>query len=125
MAVYLAALLSAPVELAAATFSNPTSVTIPAGPATGNPNPASVASVYPSQITVVGEVGTISKITVTLNNLSHNFPDDIDMLLVGPSGAAFVFFGDVGGPTAVAGLTITLDDAAASQLPGAGPLVSG
>jgi hypothetical protein len=44
------------------------------------------ASPYPSSITVTGLVGTISKVTATITNLSHGSPDDIDMLLVGPNG---------------------------------------
>src|SRR6185503_401523 len=45
--------------------------------------------------------------------------------LVGPGGQNAIIMSDVGGATAVSGLTLTLDDAAASSLPNAGPLVSG
>jgi len=116
--------LSAYATWGASTFSNTTSLTIP-GSGTGNANPSSPASLYPSGIVVSGVVGTVSKVTVTLNGLSHAVPDDIDILLVAPTGAQLDLFSDVGGTTAAASVTITLDDAAASQLPNSGPLVSG
>ena len=63
--------------------------------------------------------------TVTLNNLSHTSPDDIDILLVGPGGQNAIIMSDVGGLTPASGVNLTLDDAAASNLPDSGPLVSG
>ena len=91
------------------TFSNPASITI---------NDASPATPYPSNIAVSGLSGTILKVTVTLNGVSHTFPDDIDVLLVGPGGNLIVM-SDVGGSTAVAapGVNLTLDDAAGAGLP--------
>lgn len=88
-------------------FVNSTNITIRDG---------NSASLYPSPITVSGMVGLVSQVTVTLNGLSHAQPSDIDMLLVGPTGAKLVLFSDAGGNNSVSG-TFTLDDTAASWLP--------
>ena len=71
------------------TFSNTTPVVIPTSGA---------ATPYPSNIVVSGLTGTISKVTVNLNGLSHTFPEDVGMLLVGPGGQKFVILdGVIGG----------------------------
>ena len=62
---------------------------------------------------------------VRLSNIGHTFPDDMDVLLVGPTGQNAIIMSDVGGGTDVSFLTLTLDDAAASDLPDNGPLVAG
>src|SRR4029079_6158322 len=41
--------------------------------------PPTKASTYPSTATVSGVVGTVTHMTITLQNLSHTFPDDIDI----------------------------------------------
>lgn len=112
-------------------FSNISQISIPVGagtaPAAGNPpSPGISYSPFPSTINVTGLTGTITKLTVVLNNLSVDRPDDIDLLLVGPTGANLVILSDIGGTTAaVNSVTLTLDDAAANLLPDNGPLVSG
>jgi subtilisin-like proprotein convertase family protein len=88
-------------------------------------SPPSASTPYPSDITVAGMTGTVTKVTVTLNNINHTFPDDIDVLLVGPTGANAILMSDVGGNPDANNVTLTLDDAAALSLPDAGPLVSG
>jgi hypothetical protein len=91
------------------TFSNPAAITIPAsgtGAATGSP-----ATPYPSTITVAGAPTTISKITVTINNFNHTFPDDVDILLVSPTGRKMIIMSDAGSSTVATNLNITLDDA--------------
>jgi subtilisin-like proprotein convertase family protein len=109
------ALLAAP--SAQLIFSNPSAITIPAA------GPEGVASPYPSTIPVAGLSGTVTKVTVTLTNFSHTFPADVDILLVGPTGANATILSDLGGATPVTNVTLTLDDAAATALPT--PLVSG
>jgi hypothetical protein len=70
--------------------------------------------------------GSISSVTVTLNNLTHARPDDIEILLVSPWGAKLVVLADAGGAsTPVSGVNLTLDDAAANLVPDAGPMISG
>lgn len=97
------------------TFSNPGSILIP--------NSGS-ATPYPSNITVSGLPTSTTKVTVSLNNYSHTFPDDVDMMLVAPNGNRFVFSSDVCGNTPIANLNITLDDAAAAITPDAGTCTS-
>ena len=52
------------------------------------------------------------------------FPDDLDLLLVGPTGAALLFMSDAGGSDDVSNVNLTFSDAA-SLLPDGSPLVSG
>ena len=80
---------------------------------------------YPSKIFVTGLAGTISKVTLTLTNFNATRTNDVDFLLIGPNGDSYVFVSDVGGAVATSGATITLDDAAASQLPNSGALSTG
>lgn len=91
-------------------------------PDTGSP---STPAIYPSQIFVSGLTGTISRVSVTLSNVTHANPDDFKLLLVGPTGVQIVLLGNVGGSSAINSVTVTLDDAAASLLPDVGPLTTG
>ncbi|PYS70755.1 MAG: hypothetical protein DMF69_12535, partial [Acidobacteria bacterium] len=84
-----------------------------------------VATPYPSNILVSGLSTTISKVTVTLSNLTHTFPDDVDLLLVSPSGRKMIIMSDTGGLNAVSNVTITLDDAASTNIPDSAALTSG
>jgi large repetitive protein len=61
------------------------------------------ATLYPSQMTVTGLVGAIRDAVVTIRDLSHTFPDDIDMMLVSPAGTRVMLQSDAGGFTAAAG----------------------
>ena len=102
------------VAASAQTFSNTTAIT------SGD---ASIGNPYPSNINVTGVTGTVSKVTVKLNNLSHTYPDDIGVLLVGPTGVKVRLMTDTGGGSggsgggAISNVTITFDDAAAGFLP--------
>jgi subtilisin-like proprotein convertase family protein len=105
------------------TFSNPAAMMIPAsgtGAATGAP-----ASPYPSTITVSGAPTTITKLTMRIKNFNHSFADDVDLLLVSPSGRKMIVMSDAGGSTVATNLNITLDDDAASVLPDGAGLASG
>jgi large repetitive protein len=95
-----------------ATFTNPTPIKMPAI-GTGGTSGARAAP-YPSTIDVSGITGTVSKVSVTLNGISHAFPADVDILLVGPGGPKLLLMSDVGGAPA-ADATITFDDAASSM----------
>ncbi|HEX9960739.1 MAG TPA: proprotein convertase P-domain-containing protein, partial [Pyrinomonadaceae bacterium] len=108
-------------ELAAPiTFSNAAAITIPAGAPTATSGPAAP---YPSAINVANVIGVIDKVTVKLNNFTHTFPGDVDIMLVGPAGQNVMLMSDAGGGTDVNGITLTFDDAAANPLPAT--LVSG
>jgi subtilisin-like proprotein convertase family protein len=106
------------------TFSNATPIVIPAsgtGATTGAP-----ANPYPANIVVAGFAGTVSNVTVTLKQISHTFPSDVDVLLVGPTGQKFIVMSDVIGGTDFTGQTYTFDDNAAALMPAGGsPPASG
>ena len=107
----------APRPLAAASFTNATSITITDCP---NPCPASgqAASLYPAPIVVSGEVGVVQRVSVTLNGFSHGFPADVDFLLVSPSGRKSVLMSDFGaGSPGISNIDVTLDDYADRPVP--------
>lgn len=114
----LLALVATSARIEAAVFSNPTSINLPSSGTTATP--------FPSTNFVSGMVGTITKVTVTLNNINHPRPDDLEILLVGPTGKKFVLLADAGGTaTPASGVTLTFDDAAASLVADAGPMATG
>ncbi|MEK6300276.1 MAG: hypothetical protein AABO41_06110 [Acidobacteriota bacterium] len=98
------------------TFSNSAPITIPL---VGNGSP------YPSNIIVSGVTNPVARVMVTLNNINHTFPDDIDILLVGPGGQKTILMSDAGTNLDITGVTLTFDDTSTSFLPDAGQIVSG
>jgi hypothetical protein len=73
----------------------------------------------------IGGLGSpVQSVSVQLIDLNHTFPDDIDVLLVGPTGANLILMSDVGGSTDAVNVSLTLQDGSPA-LPDAGPLVSG
>jgi hypothetical protein len=112
------------VSTAMATFSNPGAITIPNPPSTGVSTGAP-SNPYPSTITVSGVTGTVTKVTATLTGFSHTFPDDVDVMMVGPTGAKILLMSDVGGSIDAVNANLTFDDAAAAGIPDAGPTVTG
>jgi glucose/arabinose dehydrogenase len=98
------------------TFTNTTAISIPDH---GNGSPD------PSLINVAGMPGTISKVIVTLNGLSHTYPDDIDILLVGPDGQTVLLMSDAGGEFDVDQVPLTFDSETSASLPDSDPISSG
>ncbi|HUR99397.1 MAG TPA: hypothetical protein VMZ26_15130, partial [Pyrinomonadaceae bacterium] len=84
-----------------------------------------IASPYPSEITLTNHPDPISRVLVTLTNFSHSSPDDVDVMLVSPSGRAVVLMSDAGGSNAASNLNISFDDSALVGLPDSGALASG
>jgi subtilisin-like proprotein convertase family protein len=82
------------------------------------------ASPYPSDIVVSG-VETVQKVTVTINSLTHTFPDDLNFLLVGPAGQNAIIWSDRGDGFDVSNIVVTLDDDAAIPLPDSTVITSG
>jgi hypothetical protein len=81
---------------------------------------------YPAPITVAGGPVQIGSIRVTLYDVIHDLPDNMDFLLVGPTGVEYVFMADAGGPAALTTpATLTFSDAAPTAIPNSGPLVTG
>ncbi len=107
--------IAASVPATAAAFSNPTNVFIPLGGA---------ATPYPSTISVSGLTGTVTDVNVTLTGYQHPSPEDVDVLLVGPTGHATVLMTDAGGSTPLSSaVTLTFDDEASGSV--TAPVVSG
>jgi hypothetical protein len=97
-----------------AIFTNSTAITVTGGPANN-------AVPYPSGIVVSGMSGTIpttpGSVKVTLNNYSHTFSDDLGIVLVGPTGAALLLQDGAGDDPDMVGVTYTISDSGATQLP--------
>lgn len=100
----------------AATFSNTGAITIPS---------AGQSTPYPSTIAVSGLSGNTTDVNVTLNGLSHTWPDDLDILVVSPTGQRVVLTSDNGGSLDVTSINLTFDDAAGGFLPDEGQIVGG
>ena len=91
-------------------------VTIPAaGPSTPNP---------PS-LDVDGIPGTITDVDVLVHSISHTFPADLDLMLVGPGGQRVLLMSDAGSSSPVSGIHLAFDDEAPTGLPQFTGLVGG
>jgi subtilisin-like proprotein convertase family protein len=100
---------------------NPTNGTGTTGPTVVSPLELSGGSVvdipprgtgvpYPSTIRVSDVEGVVTDVNVTLDGFRHGFPNDLDVLLVGPGGQSVVLAEGVGGAEPVQDVTITFDD---------------
>jgi subtilisin-like proprotein convertase family protein len=79
----------------------------------------SQARPYPSIINVSGVSGLVNRVRVTLNGLTHAFPDDVNVLLVKGTKAVVLMANAGGGaPTnSVTELTLGFDQSAATSIP--------
>jgi uncharacterized repeat protein (TIGR01451 family) len=100
---------------ATATFTNPAAIIIPDH---GGATP------YPSTINVSGITGLVSKVTVALSGVTHGFPDDLDILLVGPTGRRLVLMSDAGGGHDITNLNLSFEDGRPA-LPDSTPIGAG
>ncbi|MEY4385505.1 MAG: hypothetical protein RLY20_788 [Verrucomicrobiota bacterium] len=80
---------------------------------------------YPSTIKVSDLGGTVSSVTVTLSGLAHTWPDDWDILLVGPGGQQLILMSDVGGGNAITNVNLTFSASAVSFLADSNTLTTG
>ncbi len=121
MPVLCAAVLLGLPSAFGATFVNSTliSITPAGGPPGVNP--------YPSLISVSNLSGAITGVSVTLSNLSHTFPDDLDILLVGPGGQRVLLMSDAGGqnPLVDPPVTLRFTDSSTLFLPDSNRIVPG
>ena len=97
-------------------FSNPATIMLPMDIGSASP--------YPSSIVVSG-AGAVTDVNVQLVSLSHTWPNDLDVLLVGPRGQDALIMSDAGGWEDAVQATLLLDDQADEPLPEFGPLVTG
>lgn len=89
-------------------------------------NDASKGSPYPSTISISGMETSITDLNVKLFGFTHTWPEDADLLLVGPQGQNLLLMSDVGGGNpGVSNLNLTLDDNAAQALPYSAAFSSG
>jgi len=102
---------------------NATPITIPAS-GSGSPTGAAAAP-YPSNIVISGQIGTVADVDVNIIGLTHSFPQDISMLLVGPAGQNIELLSGTGDGSGAVGASITFDDAAGSAITSADPVVTG
>jgi Kelch motif/Galactose oxidase, central domain len=72
---------------------------------------------YPSTCEIAGRTGTITDVDLQILSLTHTWPDDIDMLLVGPGGENAIVMSDAGGSFDMNSVDLALDDAADMPLP--------
>ena len=87
----------------------------------GNP-----ASPYPSTITVSGAPSEIGSMRVTLYDVTHEMPDNMDILLIGPTGQNFILVADAGGNSDLTTpVTLTFSDLAGQVLPDSAPFTTG
>jgi hypothetical protein len=80
---------------------------------------------YPSLITVANLTGAVETVRIRLNQLEHNYPDDLDILLVAPNGKTVMVMSDAGGSQRLIGANLTFSDASAADILDLGPITSG
>ncbi|HVF50625.1 MAG TPA: proprotein convertase P-domain-containing protein [Pyrinomonadaceae bacterium] len=105
-----------------ASFGNTAQINVPANQPTTS---TGAAGPYPSTINVSGVSGTVSKVTVQLFGMHHTFPDDLDLLLVGPQGQKMMLMSDAGGTGDLVATNLTFDDTAAASLPDSATILAG
>jgi hypothetical protein len=87
-------------------------------------NDFAVGTPYPSTIAVAG-VSNVIKATATLNGLTHDYPDDVGILLAGPGSQTVVLMDSCGDGFPVAGINVTFNDSAASAIPNSTQIFAG
>jgi hypothetical protein len=108
--------VSPPARAATQTFANTSAITIGDSPG----GVAQSADPYPSQLAASGLSGTVTGVTATLHGFHHPCPQDVDVLLVGPSGDSALLASDAGDCAEDATrspIDLTFDDSASSAIP--------
>lgn len=90
-------------------YQNLASIAIPGAGATNGP-----ADPYPSVINIAGYSGPVTDVRVSLFLVGHTFPDDLDILLVGPSGQTVMLMSDAGGADDIDDVDLIFQDGAAA-----------
>lgn len=97
-------------------FTNSTPINVP---------DLSIASPYPSSITVAGLGGAVSNVTVSLRSLNYQWGRDLDVLLVSPGGQAMIVMSDAGTQPTAVNANLTFSNNAPAFLNQSNALVSG
>jgi subtilisin-like proprotein convertase family protein len=79
---------------------------------------------YPAALPVSGAGGPITDVDLELHGLSHDYPADLDMMLVGPGGQRAMVMSDAGQDSLISA-DLVLDDEASAPLPQAHGMVAG
>lgn len=116
----LGACIDVPPPAPPRTFANDAAIAIPADGATSG-----TATPYPSTIVVEGLPTVMPTFRVRLNRLSHGWPGDVEVLLVGPGGTHALLLSDAGGATDAVDVTLIFEASATDVVPPNGPIVSG
>jgi subtilisin-like proprotein convertase family protein len=95
---------------------NTAPITIPSGGA---------ATPYPSTIAASGFGTSLTDVNVHLYDMNHTWPNDVDILVVGPQGQNLIIMSDAGGSLDIVNVDLVFDDAAAGPLPDEGQITSG
>ncbi len=92
--------LALPASASAASFQGPGTTIPEVGP----------AAPYPSTIQVSGVSGAPTHVTATLLGLTDRFPEDLDVVLVGPGGGRVLLFSDACSGDMWQNVDVTFDD---------------
>jgi subtilisin-like proprotein convertase family protein len=111
--------LGVPIGGAPATFTNSTAILIP-GTGTG----PGVSAPYGTTVNVSGLSGN-KTIKLQLTSLSHTFPGDLDMLLVGPGGQKFIVMSDAANTADAVNVNTVLFDGAPAIIPSGDSPIAG
>ena len=109
--------------MATGTFALPAAQTPVVGAAVVIPD-SGAASVSEVEITGLTDL-VVNRIQVTLNDVNHTFPADLDILLVGPNGTGVVLMSDAGRGIDLVDVDLTFSDQAAEGLPRLEGIASG
>ena len=112
----LLALVAGAPSASALTFTNPAPIALDTHTTQATP--------YPSNITVGGLAGNVTKATASISGLSIEEARKVALLLVGPGGQSAVLMANTCAGAAT-NLTLSFDDAAPASLPASGPCSSG
>ena len=107
-----------------ATFWNTNEMDIPAKQFVPQPE-SGPASPYPSAIVVSNVNGLVSDVSVTISNMTHSYPHDVGMMLIGPTGLASALMVEAAEYSSMSDVTFTIDPEATVPLPATGFIVSG
>ncbi|MBC7835111.1 MAG: hypothetical protein H7Y88_08410 [Phycisphaerales bacterium] len=75
------------------------------------------AAPFPSTINVANGPALIDRVVVTLRNVWHTYPSDLNIVLQSPGGPAVMLMSDAGGEVAVTGATLTFSLTASLPVP--------